>query len=99
MSLPTDLRLNVPQYSPEIFKAFPRGDKNDYPRMMTHMKDGKHVPYTHANGKPVIVESEKEEAAFYAKLNGTQEPQAEATEVSVEGSVKRGPGRPRKLED
>lgn len=100
MALPHDIRMNVPQYNPEVFKQFERhGRDHKYPRMMTHEDQGKLVPYKHPNGKPVVVQNEHEEHAFLAKINGDEPTQPEAVSVGVEEAVKRGPGRPRKLED
>lgn len=64
MTVPSDIRQYIPQQKPG-----PAYVHKDYPKMLSHEKDGKQTPHKHANGNPVIVNSKEEEDAFLEALD------------------------------
>lgn len=61
MKLIHDIRQQIPQFAANFFPPYVY---QPYPRMMVNKETGK--PYLDAAKKPIAVQSEEEEAAFWA---------------------------------
>jgi hypothetical protein len=75
MKLIHDIRQQIPQFAANFFPPYVY---QPYPRMMVNKETGK--PYLDSAKKPIAVQSEEEEAAFWASKK-TAAPVAETAKV------------------